>query len=82
MSRAFCAISEGNVMHSLFHHPLGLLTYVTFLLIMMRNLGEWLLQRRFKPLLPPRPRRVAIWSALGLLLLAWVGRLTGLIPSS
>ncbi len=82
MGRSFCAISEGNFMHSLFHHPLGLLTYVTFLVIMMRNLGEWLLQRRFKPLLPPRPRRVAIWLALGLLLLAWIGRLTSLIPSS
>ena len=82
MSRAFCSISEGNVMHSFIHHPLGLLTYVTFLVIMMRNLGEWLLQRRFKPLLPPRPRRVAIWTALALLLLAWIGRLTGLIPSS
>jgi len=82
MGRAFCAISEGNIMHSLFHHPLGLLTYIILLVIMLRNLGEWLLQRRFQPLFSPRPRRVVSWSALVVLLLCWVGRLSGIIPSS
>ena len=77
MTRSFCAVARGDLGAAVRHHPLGPLTFLVFVLLLVRSAGIALTGRRWLDGLA----RVLAWClapAAALLLAAWIWRLAAI----
>jgi len=80
LGRSFVALTHGELGAALAHHALGPLFYAVCAVLLVRSLAEAVLRRRLRPWLPAPWGSRTLSGGVGLLLVAWIARLAGILP--